>query len=724
MRSVVNSYTSLLSGLASIVVFLWLHPLILTYGDTRFLGGSFGDGGLYVWLVKLFVADPWQALHFETNSMYPYPLSRAWSDSFLLPSLLVSLLTFFGISVALAYNVVLICAIALNGASSSLLASTLGFRPIGAFAAGLMVANSSYFIGNAGHPQLLFFFWIPLAWSTVLSSPVDKRSTSRRWLYAGLYVSGAFYSAVYYAIFATLGLALIWLLHFLGSQMSQRKALRTLLLAALGASPIIYALRYYLAVQAYFGERGPYEAAAFAASGLSYFSFSPLNEIYGQSAVLSHSEAFLCPGYVILALALVTACIAAWQQSRLITACSALAVIALCISSSIIDVSMFSEYLVCTSSWLLLLFAFWLSLSGRSSIGIFAALACLFFTLSFGPGGDSTKHEPTFAPFGVLYAVAPGLGSIRAVGRFGSVAILGLILGGVYGCLRLTASRPRLTNALIALLTGITLAENSISAIPLDSISATPMAFDIASKKGTRGDAVLALPFGGKSEGREIRSWSDLAIVSSQYSQWALDSSITLVNGYSGQRTKLQSELARVTHSFPSKESFEYLARICGLRWVVISPHLYSSWDEESFMRRLAELSSFTSEVLVSPDKSIAIRLANTAISIGAAPDQEPLILTGPSPAPIRVAISPTRPSLADSACMITTEIPRKIGSDARVTFTLPTGGFSGLAPSFDPERFQVLSRENASRAAPTLLRVTASGCAPRISCDSQQSAR
>jgi len=715
MKRASNSYTALLSGIASLFVFLWLHPHILTYIDSRFIGGAFGDGGLYVWLAKLFVADPWKALHFETNTFYPYPISRAWSDSFLLPSLVVSLLVSLGAQFPMAYNITILSAIALNGFAASLLAGTLGLRPVGAFAVGLMVANCSYFIGNAGHPQLLFFFWIPLAWSAALGSSGALRTASRRWLYAGLCVTGAFYSAVYYAIFASIGLAVIWLVRFFAGQVSQRRALRTLMLATIGASPILYALRYYLAVQSYFGERGVYEATAFAASGLSYLAFSPLNDIFGKTSSLTHSEALLCPGYLTLAIAVATAAITAWNRSRPASVCLALATLSLCAFSSIIDTSMTSEYAICISSWLVMLLAVFISLSTRSPLGIFIAISAIFFALSFGPGGDSTKHEPTFAPFGALYSLVPGLASIRAVSRFGSVAILGLVIGAVYGCLRVGNARPRLAIALVSLLTGITLAENSVSTIPLDTIPAAPQAFDVVARATTRTEATLALPFGGKVQEREITSWSDIAILSSQHAQWATDARIQLVNGYSGQRTKLQSELARVTASFPSRESFDYFAKICGLRWIIVAPALLDSWDPDSFMRQLGELSAYTSEVIVSPDKSVAIKLADAAIPISATSDSETLVLFAPTHVPLRIQIPAPDTSVASDFCAITTEIPGKSAASARVTFPLPASGFSGVAPSYTPPNYTFA----ASKAAPTLLRISASGCAPRVSCAS-----
>jgi hypothetical protein len=721
MKGASNSSTALLSGLASVVVFLWLHPQILTYLDSRFIGGAFGDGGLYVWLTKLFILDPWKALRFETNAFYPYPISRAWSDSFLLPSLLVGLLAWLGVQLPVAYNTTLLSALTLNGVASALLAITLGLRPIGSFAAGIMVANSAYFIGNLGHPQLLFFFWIPLAWSAALGSRGALRVASRRWLYAGLCVSGAFYSAVYYAIFASIGLAVIWLARLFSGQVSQRRALRTLMLTTIGASPVIYALRYYLSVQSYFGERGVYEATAFAASGLSYLAFPPFNALFGHTASLTHSEAFLCPGYVVLCVALVAGIIGLWKRSRLIVGLLIPSAVALGFFSSIVDTSMTSEYVICLATWLVLLLGLAGACATRSSLSILGAIAALFFVLSFGPGGDPTKHEPVFAPFGVLYSLVPGLGSIRAVSRFGSVAILSLIIGAVYACLTWTASRPRFTTLLVAILTGVTLAESAVPTVPLDSIPTAPLAFDLLSRKRVDNQAALVLPFGGAVDGRTVHSWSEIAILSSQYAQWATDANLTIVNGYSGQRTKLQHELARFTRDFPSLEAFEYLARVCGLRWIIVTPSLLSSGSEESFMRRLEQLSAYTSEVTISVDRSVLIKLADKPIGIPSESAPESLVLFAPAYIQPRVKIPPLEARQASEnsgACVITTEIPGKSGVSDRITFPLPEAGFDGIPPSYDPSRGPLSYRGSRDLAVPTLIKVFASSCAPRISCD------
>jgi hypothetical protein len=129
-------------AMVTIAAFFALHPSVVSFLSERFLGGSYGDAGLYVWLVQSFVKNPLTALRFETNAFYPYPLTRAWSDSFLLPSALVyALMTWAGVSLTAAYNIVLTSALGMNAAASYGLAQRVGVSAPYAAAVGILFAN-------------------------------------------------------------------------------------------------------------------------------------------------------------------------------------------------------------------------------------------------------------------------------------------------------------------------------------------------------------------------------------------------------------------------------------------------------------------------------------------------------------------------------------------------------------------------------------------------------
>lgn len=691
-----------LVALLAAALFVALHPIVVQYFNTRFLGGSYGDGGLYVWLVQSFISDPAEALRFDTHGFYPYPLTRAWSDSFLLPSAVVSLLTHLGLSLPAAYNVVVVLTFGLNAAAVCALACTVGLSPLAGALAGITFANSSYILGNLGHPQLLFFFWIPLAWSLVLHSS-HARPATRNWGLAGLCISGAFYCGVYYAIFGALSLAIIWCWELFSGSASQRRLLRILLFATVGAIPIAYALPEYLAVQSYFGKRGLYEAADFAASGLSYLSFSPHNDLYGNTAQLSHAEALLCPGYVALFMAVLCAFQALARHHAKSFLLLVASVALLGVSSTIIDSSTTSETLVCASSWIVLVSALWIARTLPKTPAVLFFITITFFVFSFGPGGNPAKHEPAWTPFASLYSFVPGLASIRAVSRFGSVVVMGVLLLAFRLCQQLLTSRQTTSGLrllLASILVGVILAENSTSTIPLDTVSARPQAFDFVASQSSHAEPALVLPFSGKLTNGSVESWSELALISTEYAQWAAPLGLRLVNGYSGQRSKLQQELPRALYNFPSAEAFSYLSRICGLRWILVSPSFFKERTVEDFTNRLASFPSQVRAITKRDDGSIAIEL-----------NPAPSDTTEPFFAPAHRLVSFRVDTGGENTCPVTIET---IGRD-------PAGALTALASSSQVVTnlaiVQAPLPSPTRTASPQILRVRAESCRPKVYC-------
>ena len=637
---------SLITGLLAVGIFLALHPIVTTYYSTRFLGGSVGDGGLYVWLVQSFINDPLRALTFETNALYPYPLTRAWSDLFFLPSFIVSLFMNVGLTFPAAYNSLILLTFASNAVTCALLARRIGLAPVFATSVGILFANSSYIVGNLGHPQLLFFFWIPLAWWCVLPSTDGMRASSRSWWLAGSCVAGAFYCAVYYAVFATIGLAIIWFLTLLNGRISSRRALRTILFVVLGAAPIIYALPSYFAIQRQFGTRGLHEAAHFAATGLSYLSFAPLHDIFSRSAALSHNEAHLSPGYLVLCLALISITFTCWQRSRILASAMLLALGTLLISSSVIDQSDRSEQLLCVSAWVVLLGAVAYTFRERSALGCLALIVAVFFIFSLGPGGNPHKHEPAFSPLGLLFSRVPGLASIRAVGRYGSVVVLGAFIAAAFCVQRyITAHRrraleiPPFAAAFVLVIAG--LVENLTTTIPFDAPISAPQAFTALSADTNALGATLVLPFAEQKQSDAQESASKIAILNSRYALWESSShspTMRLVNGYSGQRSKIQLQLPRATRNFPDSAALDYLAHICGLRYVVVVPNLYERWDETLFTQRLSENAASIRAVQRFDDGSILLTLAERDVR-GSGGVLSPFF--APRDGPVRLRVAP-----------------------------------------------------------------------------------
>jgi len=568
-------------GLIFISHLAWIGHL-----SSHFIGGSQGDSGLYVWLAASFHADPIQAMHGESSILYPYPLTRSWSDSFLLPSAIVSLLISCGLSLERAYNALFITTLALNGLGVMALARALRLVWIPSFCAGSAFACSSYLTGNFGHPQLQFFFWVPLAWACVLTA---RDSGPLRWFIAGLCVSASFYCAVYYALFAALGLGVICLLSFQPKEQIIGAISRRVLALTVGLLPIGWLLPSYLRVKGLFGSRGLYEADAFAASGLSYLSFPSFNRLFGSTSHWTHNEANLCAGFVCLSLAVAYVALDLRKQSKGYQATLSLAVAVLAYASSVTDAGITSEIVIALSAWIVLILVTVRAVKDPSSIRIFTAIITLFFALSFGPAGNPHKGEPALAPFTALYYLLPGMDAIRAVSRCGIVVIMGIYIFAALAIRAFFEGRRLQQSALCALLLGMTLVENYTPIFPLDPLPSRPEAFEILSKVTHPNEAAIALPFSGELENGRIKSWSDFATLNTRYALWGAPFQLSLVNGYSGQRSKIITELPAALQEFPSLEAHEWLSRICGLRWVIVVPSLFREWDSAAFERRLLE---------------------------------------------------------------------------------------------------------------------------------------
>jgi hypothetical protein len=712
---------SAVTGLLAISLFLALHPLVIEYYNTRFIGGAIGDGGLYVWLVQSFINDPLKALNFESNALYPYPLTRAWSDPFIIPAAVVNLFTVgLSLSLASAYNTLILLAFASNAVAASLLARRIGIGPRFATVAGVIFANSSFIVGNLGHPQLLFFFWVALSWWCVLPEESSSRVASRNWFLAGLCVAGAFYTSVYYAVFASIGLAVIWLRAVAFGGASPRRALRTLLFATLGAAPIFYALPAYLAIQSYFGERGLHEADFFAASGASYLALTPLHSVFGFSAALSHGEAYLSPGYLISALALVFLSGVCWRRSKILSVALAIGVTTLLVTSSLSDGGIPAKNLMCSSAWVVLIAALAFTIRERSGAGAIASIVIVFFILSFGPGGNPHKHEPVFSPLGALFYKVPGIAAIRAVGRYGVVVVLGAVFAAVLCVERFMQANhkvslkdvPRGLVAAVFLIFG--LLDNLVATIPFDAPVAVPRALSTLADRSELRGASVVLPFAERIEAGSGEGWTGMALLNSRYVLWGelagTERALSLVNGYSGQRSKIQGRMMRYAQAFPEAPALDLFAKVCGLRYVVALPELYSrvqGIDEGAFMRKVNQNSSGLKALRRFDDGSILFTLARREVVVTG---DEARVFFAPRDGGIELELNPRS---SDGCLVKVSTLGRSIGASSE---PVPVQVSEYLVKYKQAVTVNVPSGL-LQRASPHLIEVRTNGCEVGVVC-------
>lgn len=698
------------TSVLSVALFCAVHPESLLYITTRHLGGSFGDGGLYVWLTSIFVRDPIEALRFETNAMYPYPLTRAWSDSFLLPGALVLLLTKLGAPFQLAYNTTLLTALGLNGGTSALLGRRIGLTPYVAILAGVLVANSPFLISNLGHPQLLFFFWIPLAWALVLPSDRESRPSKARWFLSGCAVTGAFYCAVYYAIFACLGLGLIWFRQLCATPKPLFRALSLPFYTVMGALPIFYAAPFYLSIQNYFGERRMYEAAHFAAQGISYLSYSPLHAFFNNSAALSHSEAHLSAGYSLLLIALLFAAYSVIRNRSIVGGLLLITIAVLVASPAMQGFKEYSAMILSAGGWLSIGLIACAIMAHRSSLATLVGIAVIFFVFSLGPGQTAAHHSTPYAPLTVLYHYIPGLSAIRAVGRMGVVPILVTTLVGMLAVqsfwMKAHQSRSRYRSKFILIIPAIFLIDLcAIRFIPIDAPPKTPEAFKSMARLSPQSTRSVVIPFSPKSSGALAPEWNRFAMLSTQYALWNKNNpNAKIVNGYSGQRSKIQKTLSENLAQFPDEKSFAVLGTLCGIDSIIVVPSMYTSWSQAEFVEQLELFKDTYADYKVYKDGSILISLKPLIVSIP--PNKTTHIFT-----PRDKTSELTLQSNNHTSCPVTI---RSIGLDSqRKTKILQTNQYQVA----NPQRVRSLAPNSLSAGAPHVLALSTDDCTVEVSC-------
>jgi hypothetical protein len=427
---------------------------------------------------------------------------------------------------------------------------------------------------------------------------------------------------VYYAIFTAIGIGTAFLI-LGGRSGGWEPYIRAGGAALLGALPSVFVLIPYLRVKAAFGGRGLYEAYYFAATGLSYLSFSSFNSLMGSTSGWTHSEATLCPGYLALATCLAWAALKGGgeRKTRIILV---LLVVATAIASTGIGSVPSLRLATACCAWFLLAATAFLAYRRPTQWAAVAALGILAFVFSLGPLGNPDKGQLALAPYALAHLVVPGMDSVRAVARFGSIVVLVVYLAAFHAVsARHTAAGIGRAVLPLALLLG-TLAENYTGVVPIDALAKRPEVFDVLGRTIKPGEAAIVLPFARELKGTQITSWTDFATLNSRYALWAAESGVTIVNGYSGQRSKLMNELPRVLESFPSRAAVDRLSHICGMSYVIILRSMLPTWNEESD-KELAALRNRVNVVYTSQSGDLMLQIiGETPLSDSSVPWMAP----------------------------------------------------------------------------------------------------
>lgn len=574
--------------------------------SSAYLGGFERDAGLYIWLVKSNLSDLFSFPWFDTRAFFPYTQTLAWSDNFILPSLFCWPLLAIGLTLPAAFNTLILSANLLNGYCTYRLAKRLCGRGVPAFVSGAMFMCYSFLGSHLGHPQLQFVFWLPLTFGLLFR--FFARPALLTSLFIGLSVCGTFLTTVYYALFLVIGLACLSLACILLKPM-QFKWQDYLKLAAgmlVGFLPCFFFIFPYLSVRETFGARRLFEAYSFSANGLSYLSAPVLNLFYRTTANWSNPEAQLFPGFIVLILAglAFTRTIETKRLKPFAVGITCLLVATL-VSSSATD-SQSLKYLCAGSLWLLLAcFMFFLInlgrlerslnfhlLSNRGIIASFLFTAAVYFAISLGPLGRPVFGSYAPGVFSVLYYLLPGMNSLRAISRIGIGCILCLCLAAPFALVLLIEKR-KLTTAVCVPILLLALAENYLVRYPVEGEILAPAIVHHLKELADPDDVVVVTPLTSetKADG-SVKSWKDFARLNVNYMNWLQPSKLALLNGYSGQRSRIMFEYPRKLSGFPDRRSLNALGLIANLRFVIHASPYDPTFQEKLLLNRASAFSS------------------------------------------------------------------------------------------------------------------------------------
>jgi len=262
-------------------------------GDPLFSIWRFG------WFFHWLHGDP-RSL-FSPNIFYPHPLALTYSDSMLLPSLMVSPLLSAGMHPVIAYNLLFMSGFLLSGIAMFMLAAHLTRSPMAAFIAALLFAFYPYRFEHYSHLELQMTQWMPLA---LLSLHRFAETTKIRFAFAAVAAAIAqLYSSMYYGVFFTLYVVPVVAILFFNRRESIKMWRGAAVAAVLGVACAIPLVRPYMAAQAARGERDTNVVTFYSAKPSDYFEAHDRSALYRELIPSKNPERALFPGVMALGLA-------------------------------------------------------------------------------------------------------------------------------------------------------------------------------------------------------------------------------------------------------------------------------------------------------------------------------------------------------------------------------------------------------------------------------------
>jgi len=296
--------------LFSMLLLFTVLTAVMTYPQVFHLTDGVHDDGdpLMVTWVLAWVAHqlPRAPAHlFDANMFYPERNTLAFSETLIVPGVIVAPLHWLGVGSILVYNLVFLSGFAISGVGVALLVRRLTGNSGAAILAGIIFAFPPYRIDHYAHLQLQQTQFIPLAmWAFHVLLDTGRLRDGVR---LGVLVACQMLSCMYYGLFLIPYMAVVC-----GAMLTaDRRMSRERLVALAAAAAVVFVAmipvgRAYMAARKVVGERGLAEVADGSATWRNYLAPPEVNAVYGKVfARFMQPERRLFPGFVAIALAIV-----------------------------------------------------------------------------------------------------------------------------------------------------------------------------------------------------------------------------------------------------------------------------------------------------------------------------------------------------------------------------------------------------------------------------------
>lgn len=260
------------------------------------------------WVAHTLPADP--AGMFDANIFYPEKRTLAYSETLIVPALVVAPLVWLGGGPILAHNLLLLAGYVLSGLTMYVLVRSLTRHRGAALVAAVVFALYPYRTEEYAKVQLQLIFWTPL---TLLAIHRLRTETgARAGVLAGVFAALQMYSCVYYGIFAMVLLAVVAIATVIAGTTGatapaahRRAIVRALFIGIVvfGVLCVPLAAAYHGASQIV-GERSPDDVRTGSATPADFLHANPDNKIYGNPRDPGRGELRMFPGWAAPALTL------------------------------------------------------------------------------------------------------------------------------------------------------------------------------------------------------------------------------------------------------------------------------------------------------------------------------------------------------------------------------------------------------------------------------------